>query len=185
MRTPVRGCADGTRDFEQPWPLRHRAVGALRVQLCDRAVGGWTGLAARAALLRRGRLLQLPSSKPGRSTVSWSLPTEKQWSVSPDPNLRRAASDGLRGIVRVRPDLVWPVLENLASDRNLYIKKSVANVLPNASAKPRGAVLRSCRKWASRRDSNTAWIIEDGLRKLNARRPEDVDEIIPTSAASS
>src|SRR3954469_10379715 len=46
-----------------------------------------------------------------------------KWAKSSDPNIRRAASEGLRGIVKVRPDLVWPVLEMLSRDADLYVRK--------------------------------------------------------------
>src|SRR5262245_8439767 len=54
------------------------------------------------------------------------------WAKHPDPNIRRCASEGLRGVARKNPELVLPVLARLKADPNIYVKKSVANVLRNA-----------------------------------------------------
>ena len=81
-------------------------------------------------------------------------------------------------MVKIHPELVWPVLERLKGDENLYVKKSVANVPRNASGNHPQAVLRICRKWSSVRDSNTAWIIKDGLKKLRATHPAEVEAIL-------
>lgn len=51
------------------------------------------------------------------------------WADDPDPNIRRAASEGLRHLSRRNPEQVLPVLEKLKQDADLYVKKSVANVL--------------------------------------------------------
>ena len=100
------------------------------------------------------------------------------WTRSDDPNVRRAASEGLRGIVKVQPALVWPVLERLKADADLYVKKSVANVLRNASAKHPDAVLALCRRWMQTDDRNTRWIVQDGLRKLKGTHPREVATIL-------
>src|SRR6266571_3662490 len=46
-----------------------------------------------------------------------------------------ATSEGLRGIIKSDPQAVRPVLEMLRSDSESYVKKSVANLLRNASSK--------------------------------------------------
>jgi 3-methyladenine DNA glycosylase AlkC len=101
-----------------------------------------------------------------------------KWAKSDEPFLRRAASEGLRGIVKVRPELVWPVLEKLRADDDLYVRKSVANILRNASGKHADAVLATCRRWAALRDPNTQWIIRDGLRKLKISRAAEAAAIL-------
>lgn len=64
-----------------------------------------------------------------------------RWARNANPNVRRAASEGLRGIVQREPEKVRPVLEALRADPDRYVQKSVANVLRNASKKQLGFVL--------------------------------------------
>lgn len=97
------------------------------------------------------------------------------WAKAKDSNVRRAAIEGLRGIVKVDPELTRLLLEALRGDEELYVKKSVANVLRNASGKHAEFVLGICRAWANSRNPHTRWIVKDGLRKLVASRsPEAI-----------
>jgi len=100
------------------------------------------------------------------------------WAKDKDSNVRRAASEGLRGIVKVDPEAVRPVIAILRADPELYVKKSVANVLRNASGKHADFVLGVCRQWARSRSPHTRWIVKDGLRKLRSSRPRDVAAIL-------
>lgn len=102
----------------------------------------------------------------------------RRWAKARDFNVRRAASEGLRGIVKLDPNAVRPVLEMLRGDPELYVKKSVANVLRNASAKHPDFVLDVCRQWARSSNPHTSWIIKDGLRKLNGSWPREVGAIL-------
>src|SRR5580765_2043123 len=52
-----------------------------------------------------------------------------RWADHANPNVRRTASEGLRDVARKQPDLVLPVITKLKADSDLYVKKSVANVL--------------------------------------------------------
>lgn len=106
------------------------------------------------------------------------------WAKDANPRIRRAASEGLRGIVKQSPELVWPVLEHLCADPDLYVKKSVANVLRNASGHYPSEVLALCSTWVQAADVNTLWIVKDALRKLRATHPADVERIL-TSARSA
>ena len=108
------------------------------------------------------------------------LETAREWARDHDANVRRAASEGLRGIVKVDPQTVRPVLETLRTDPELYVKKSVANVLRNASGKQPEFVLSICRQWARSSNPHTGWIVKDGLRKLKTSRPGDVAAILET-----
>ncbi len=101
-----------------------------------------------------------------------------RWAKDRDPNVRRAASEGLRGIVKVDPDAVRPVLELLRGDSELYVKKSVANVLRNASAKHADFVLHLCGQWVRSYNRDTQWIVKEGLRKLRATRAREVEKIL-------
>lgn len=100
------------------------------------------------------------------------------WAKHKDSNLRRAASEGLRGIAKVDPEAVRPVIETLRADPDLYVKKSVANVLRNASGKHAAFVLGVCRQWARSRSPHTRWIVKDGLRKLKTSRPREVAAVL-------
>jgi len=101
-----------------------------------------------------------------------------RWVDDSDPNVRRTASEGLRDVARKNPEKVSPVIEKLKSDSNIYVKKSVANVMRNASRKNPEFVLNLCKKWIILKDTNTNWIIKDGLRKLKESRPKEVDGIL-------
>jgi 3-methyladenine DNA glycosylase AlkC len=106
------------------------------------------------------------------------LQTARRWAKDRDANVRRAASEGLRGIVKIDPEAVWPVLETLRTDPELYVKKSVANVLRNASGKHPEFVLRICRQWAASSNPHTAWMVKDGLRKLKNSHARDVAAVL-------
>jgi len=41
-----------------------------------------------------------------------------------DPNIRRAASEGLRGAARRNQEKILPVIERLKTDNSLYVKKA-------------------------------------------------------------
>jgi 3-methyladenine DNA glycosylase AlkC len=66
----------------------------------------------------------------------------------------------------------------------LYVQKSVANVLRNASGKHPDFVLDVCRQWARSSDPHTKWIVKDGLRKLKVSRPRDVAAVLGSQAPS-
>jgi 3-methyladenine DNA glycosylase AlkC len=100
------------------------------------------------------------------------------WAKERDGNVRRAASEGLRGLVKLDPRGVRPVIESLRADSELYVKKSVANVLRNASAKHAEFVLEVCRQWANSKNPHTRWIVKDGLRKLISSRPHEVAAVL-------
>lgn len=101
-----------------------------------------------------------------------------RWAKATDSNLRRAASEGLRGVVKLDPQAVRPVLELLRADAELYVKKSVANLLRNASVKQPEFVLALCREWARHDNAHTRWIVKDGLKKLRISRPREVAAIL-------
>jgi 3-methyladenine DNA glycosylase AlkC len=107
----------------------------------------------------------------------------KIWAKDKDNNVRRTASEGLRGIVKLDPEGVRPIIESLCADSDLYVKKSVANVLRNASGKHAEFVLTLCRQWARSKDKHTQWIVKDGLRKLSVSHPREVDAILASIEA--
>jgi 3-methyladenine DNA glycosylase AlkC len=120
-------------------------------------------------------LVEASKKKPGDIVAEMIL-----WADHANPNVRRTASEGLRDVARKNPALVLPVIAKLKADPDLYVKKSVANVLRNAGNYHPEFVLSTCAEWAKGRNANTAWIIKDGLRKLKVKYPKEVEEIIAT-----
>ena len=116
----------------------------------------------------------------GKRQSAAVLDTARRWAKDHDANVRRAASEGLRGIVKVDPQAVQRILETLRTDPELYVKKSVANVLRNASGKHPEFVLNICRNWSRSTNPHTGWIVKEGLRKLKASRRRDVAAILET-----
>lgn len=101
-----------------------------------------------------------------------------RWAPNPDTNIRRAASEGLRHVARHAPATVVPVLELLRDDSELYVRKSVGNILRNASNRHPEFVLELCRRWSKLADARTNWTIKDGLKKLLKTRPQDMDSFL-------
>lgn len=69
--------------------------------------------------------------------------------------------------------------------KNLYVRKSVANVLRNASRAQPDFVLRLCTSWAQSDSQHTRWISREGLRKLKTLRPQEVAAILKSLARSA
>ena len=108
------------------------------------------------------------------------LDSARRWAKDHDANVRHPASEGLRGIVKVDSQAVRPILETLQTDPELYVKKSVANVLRNASGKHPELVLSICRHWSRSSNPHTEWIVKEGLRKLKGSRRRNVAAILET-----
>jgi 3-methyladenine DNA glycosylase AlkC len=113
------------------------------------------------------------------------LAAAAKWARARDPNVRRAASEGLRGLVQHDPDGVRPILEELREDSALYVRKSVANVLRNATRTQPEFVIRGCTEWAAAANPDTRWIVRDSLRKMKATRPVDAARILGLLAPSA
>lgn len=100
------------------------------------------------------------------------------WAAHTDPNVRRTGCEGLRGLVRVQPEAVRPVLEQLCADPETYVKKSVANLLRDAGGKHPEFLLQVAAAWARSASPHTRWILRHGLRKLRLTRPLEVAAIL-------
>ncbi len=71
----------------------------------------------------------------------------------------------LRGLV-ADPSPIWPILEALKDDPELYVRRSVANNLGDiAKDHPKDAVRRA-RGWAKGASEDRQWVIKHGLRAL-------------------
>ena len=106
------------------------------------------------------------------------LAAATRWAKARDANVRRAASEGLRGLVQREPERVRPILEVLREDSDPYVKKSGANVLRNATRTQADFVLGLCADWSTSTNPHTHWIIRDGLRKMKVVRPTDAARIL-------
>ena len=93
----------------------------------------------------------------------------------PSPHVRRWCSEGTRtrlpwGKKLVSliedPSPVWPILEALKDDDELYVRRSVANSLNDLSKDHPGAVLALCKRWSKNNSSSTEWVIRHALRGM-------------------
>lgn len=100
------------------------------------------------------------------------------WAKDKDANIRRVASEGLRGVARRNPEKILPVIEKLKTDGSPYVKKSVAALLRAVSKKNPKFVLDLCRKWAKLKNKNTNWIIKQGIKKLPEEQQEGLNTLL-------
>lgn len=98
----------------------------------------------------------------------------EKWAVSSNRHIRRLASEGCRprlpwGIglkfLKEDPSAILPVLELLKDDKDLYVKKSVANNLNDISKDNADVVLDVVERWHGHNEDRD-WIIRHGLRTL-------------------
>lgn len=96
------------------------------------------------------------------------------WAEDKDPHVRRLSSEGSRprlpwsfrlDSVISNPDLTRPVLERLKADKELYVKKSVANHLNDFSRIDPGWMLNVIGSW-DKQNEHTAWIVKHASRTL-------------------
>jgi 3-methyladenine DNA glycosylase AlkC len=113
------------------------------------------------------------------------LKAARAWARHHDPNVRRAASEGLRRLVQSKPEEVRPILESLRDETDSYVKKSVANVLRNATRTQPAFVLALCTDWARSANPDTRWIVRDGLRKMAEVRPNEAMAILDSVGGST
>ncbi|BET67923.1 DNA alkylation repair protein [Opitutales bacterium ASA1] len=93
----------------------------------------------------------------------------------PSPHVRRWCSEGTRtrlpwgrrldSLVR-DPAPLWPILEALKDDPELYVRRSVANNLNDIAKDHPGLVVDRCRAWLRDATPERAWIVKRALRTL-------------------
>jgi 3-methyladenine DNA glycosylase AlkC len=100
-----------------------------------------------------------------------------EWASDPDPHVRRLASEGSRprlpwsfklDEVISNPSLTAPILNQLKSDPELYVRKSVANHLNDIAKENPEYMLKLVAGWDIE-NQHTAWIIRHGCRSLIKR----------------
>lgn len=103
-----------------------------------------------------------------------SLATMKQWAKDKDPHVRRLASEGSRprlpwsfklDAMIDHPELTKTILEQLAEDPELYVRKSVANHLNDISKDNPDYMLQLTGSW-DKTNPLTAWIVKHASRSL-------------------
>jgi len=100
------------------------------------------------------------------------------WAEDKDPNIRRVASEGLRGVARRNPEKILPVIEKLKTDDSLYVRKSVAALLRAISKRNTKFAIDLCIKWVRLKNKNTNWIIKQGIKKLSEEQQEELKSLI-------
>ncbi len=98
-----------------------------------------------------------------------------KWSADENVHVRRLVSEGTRprlpwsSVLRefiVDPRLVLDLLEELKTDSELYVRRSVANNLNDIAKDHPQLVLKTLRRWKSINDKGTQWIITHASRTL-------------------
>jgi len=99
----------------------------------------------------------------------------EQWISDEDEHVRRLVSEG------TRPRLPWGIrlksfvekpqvnielLDALATDESLYVRRSVANHLNDIAKDHPGVVIDTCQRWFDRKSKNMNWLISHATRTL-------------------
>ena len=109
-----------------------------------------------------------------KKDVHATLNVMKKWSHDKNVHVRRLASEGSRprlpwsfklDNVIENPFLTEPILNVLQSDKELYVKKSVANHLNDITKDNTGAFFNVIKNW-DLKNENTKWIIKHAGRNL-------------------
>ncbi len=97
------------------------------------------------------------------------------WTQHDDEHVRRLASEGCRPRLpwgtqikklRLDPEPVFEILEQLKDDPSLYVRKSVANNLNDIAKDHPDLVTARCQTWSNDASNQRQWIIKHGLRSL-------------------
>lgn len=98
----------------------------------------------------------------------------QKWAGDKNPHVRRLASEGSRprlpwsfklDAVIKNPELTLPILDKLKTDKEAYVKKSVANHLNDISKDNTDWMLRVLTSW-DKANAHTLWIIKHASRTL-------------------
>jgi len=104
-----------------------------------------------------------------------AMPVVLGWTASPDPDVRRLATEGTRPFlpwaIRVpailaEPTVTLPVLHALYRDENEVVRRSVANHLNDLSRQQPELVVATTAAWLAAPDANTTQLVRHALRTL-------------------
>lgn len=103
-----------------------------------------------------------------------TLKVMNKWADDKNYHVRRLASEGCRPRlpwsynlpeIMNNPELTRPILEKLKADKELYVKKSVANHLNDFSRTHTDWMIKLLNNW-DKNNEHTAWIIKHASRTL-------------------
>ncbi len=92
-----------------------------------------------------------------------------------NPHVRRWCSEGTRTrlpwgkklfALIDDPSPVWPILDVLKDDPELYVRRSVANNINDLAKDHPKQVITTCKAWSTGGGADRAWLIRHGLRTL-------------------
>ena len=92
-----------------------------------------------------------------------------------NPHVRRWCSEGVRPRLpwgrKLRtlvsdPTPIWPILDALKDDHEIYVRRSVANNLNDIAKDHPKLVVQRCTGWSKNSTKNRDWVIRHGLRSL-------------------
>lgn len=99
-----------------------------------------------------------------------------KWSIDPDENIRRFASESTRprGVwcahlppMRANPDIGLPVIEPLRADASRYVQNSVGNWLNDAAKDSPAWAKRTCARWKREsKSASTIYIVGRAMRSM-------------------
>lgn len=93
----------------------------------------------------------------------------------PNPHVRRWCSEGVRPRlpwgIRLKnlvndPSPLWPIIEALKDDPELYVRRSVANNLNDIAKDHPDLVIARCKKWSRKKTPERQKLIKHALRTL-------------------
>ena len=97
----------------------------------------------------------------------------KGWTKDPDPHVRRLCSEGTRSRLPWAPRIpafldnpkpVLPILNALKNDKNLYVRRSVANNFGDIAKDNPEMVYQIFEKWLNTATKEVKWLIRHALR---------------------
>ncbi|MCG8914289.1 DNA alkylation repair protein [Actinokineospora sp. PR83] len=200
----IRAARDGDEPFAGwlIWPVTSAVAAKAVAERTDTAFDDALALLAELTprLTSEFALRPLLDHHPDRA-----LATITTWTTSPDPHVRRLASEGTRPFLpwarRVpallaRPGITLPILHALHRDDSEYVRRSVANHLNDLSRDHPDLVVDTAAGWLAEPDGNTPALVRHALRTLVKRghpealrllgfAPVDVDTTGPELSASS
>lgn len=109
-----------------------------------------------------------------KQDVEGTLKVMYAWSEDENVHVRRLASEGSRprlpwsfklDTIIQKPALTKPILDNLRTDEELYVRKSVANHLNDQTKDAPAYVIDLIKSWDTSHPL-TAWIVKRGCRSL-------------------